>query len=89
MAYMTKFAKACLILIVIGLLISSLLFAYYHFHWGIKPCEGLPTDAANCGDADLGGVVFVLIGVPLALLGLVGLIASTIAGFVDRHKRTR
>ena len=71
-----------------GLLIASFVFVYYGFHLGIKPCKGLPTDAANCGDADMGGVIFVVVGIPIALFGFVStlltlLMARLKPGFSD------
>lgn len=62
-----------LIIIALGFCITCGIFVYYGFHLGIKPCKGLPTDAANCGDGDFGGVIFILFGVPIMLFGLVSL----------------
>lgn len=81
-----KANRIYLALIVIGVLITSVTFVYYGFHLGIKPCTGLPSDAANCGDADLGGVPFLLIGIPIALLGILSLCLSLIW---HRIKRSR
>ena len=67
-------------IIAAGLLITSAVFVYYGLDLGIKPCRGLPSDAANCGDADMGGVVFVFVGVPITLLGVVSLTISLLAG---------
>jgi hypothetical protein len=82
-----RLAKISLLLILAGLMISSFVFVYYHFHLGIKPCQGLPTDAANCGDADFGGIIYPLIGVPVAFVGLVGLVVSVVMGLVRRNKQ--
>jgi hypothetical protein len=68
--------KVSLTILVAGLLIVSLIFPYYAFHWGIKPCQGLPSDAANCGDGDFGGVLFLVSGGPLVLYGTVTLILA-------------
>jgi hypothetical protein len=62
-----------LLITTVGLLIMAIVVPYYAFHWGVKPCTGTPIDAANCGDADLGGVGFILIGLPITLLGIAGL----------------
>ena len=88
---MTKFLKqklniVFLCIIVLGLLITSLTFVYYGFHLGIEPCKGLATDAANCGDADLGGVGFILIGVPIILLGVIGLVIKLVWGYIKRKR---
>lgn len=52
----------------------SIVLPCYAFHWGIKPCTGMPGDADNCGDADLGGVGFIMLGMPITMLGLIGLV---------------
>ncbi|HSX42860.1 MAG TPA: hypothetical protein VLF59_02120 [Candidatus Saccharimonadales bacterium] len=67
-----------LIIIALGLCITCGIFVYYGFHLGIKPCKGLPTDAANCGDGDFGGVIFILFGVPIMLFGLMTLAAAVL-----------
>jgi hypothetical protein len=67
-------------IIAAGLLILSGVFVYYGLDLGIKPCQGVPSDAANCGDADMGGVIFVFAGAPIALLGIVSLVISLLAG---------
>lgn len=67
-----------LAIIVLGLFITCGIFVYYGFHLGIKPCKGLPADAASCGDGDFGGVVFILFGVPIMLFGLVSLAAAVL-----------
>lgn len=64
------------IIIAAGLLIASFIFVYYGLHLGIKPCQGLPSDAANCGDGDFGGAIFLLLGVPVVLFGIVSLLTS-------------
>jgi len=74
-----------LIIIAAGLLITSGVFVYYGFHLGIKPCEGLPSDAANCGDADLGGVVFIFVGIPIALFGIVSLLVALVMTYAKPH----
>ncbi len=68
--------KLSLAIIAAGVLIISLVVPYYALNLGIQPCQGLLTDAANCGDADLGGVVFVFGGAPLVAYGLVTLILA-------------
>jgi hypothetical protein len=80
---MTKRNKISLGLITVGLLLVATMFAYYHFQWGVKPCKGLTTDPANCGDADFGGIYFLLGGLPFVLAGIVGLISSL---FVKQRK---
>lgn len=75
---MSRLVKLSLGFIGAGLLTLSLIFAYYHFHWGVEPCKGLPSDPSNCGDADFGGVYFVLVGVPLILAGLLGLVYAAV-----------
>lgn len=67
-----------LIIIALGFCITGGIFVYYGFHLGIKPCKGLPTDAANCGDGDFGGVIFILFGAPIILFGLMSLAATTL-----------
>lgn len=62
---------------IIGLVITGLIFPYYAFHWGIKPCDE-PGAGANCGDADFGGLVFIVIGVPLVAVGLICLLLSAV-----------
>jgi hypothetical protein len=47
---------------------------YYAFHWGVKPCTGTPADLDNCADADLGGLFFIMLGLPIAMLGVAGII---------------
>jgi hypothetical protein len=84
---MTKFVKIALAVTVVGLLVTLFVFPYYGFHMGIKPCEGLPSDAANCGDADLGGVMFVVIGVPIMAAGLVSLLCYGVVRFIKRKKK--
>jgi magnesium-transporting ATPase (P-type) len=74
-----------LIIIAAGLLIMGATFVYYGFHLGIKPCEGLPSDAANCGDADLGGVVFIVVGAPITLFGIVSLLVSSVMTYARPH----
>jgi hypothetical protein len=75
-----------LIITLVGLLIMSVVLPYYAFHWGVKPCTGMTTDAANCGDADVGGVGFILIGLPITLLGLIGLCVRWVIRRL-RHKK--
>jgi hypothetical protein len=75
-----------LCIIAIGLFVSGLTFVYYGFNLGIKPCEGLASDAANCGDADLGGVGFLLIGVPITLLGIISLVINLVLGYVKSKR---
>lgn len=82
-----RLAKVFLLVMLAGLLISSFVFVYYHFHLGIKPCQGLPADADNCGDADLGGIIFPLIGLPIAFLGLIGFVISVVMIFVRRRRQ--
>ena len=84
---MKRLTQLFLLVTLVGLLISSFIFVYYHFHLGIKPCQGLPTDADNCGDADLGGIIYPLVGVPIACVGLVGFIVSLVVGLVRRHRQ--
>lgn len=84
---MTKLAKFSLGAALLGLLVLGCMFVYYHFHLGIKPCEGLPTDASNCGDADLGGVYFIFVGFPLIFLGIVGLLADYIRRYLKRNTK--
>jgi hypothetical protein len=63
-----------IIITLIGLLIMVIVVPYYAFHWGVKPCTGTSVDAANCADADLGGVFFIMLGLPIAVLGVAGII---------------
>lgn len=77
-SFSKKSIVASLLIAALGLLIISGMFVYYGFNLGIQPCEGLPSDAANCGDADLGGVVFVFVGLPIALFGIVSLAVAWI-----------
>lgn len=75
-----------LCIIGIGLCFIGAGFGYYAFHLGIKPCESLPSDAANCGDADFGGVGFIIIGVPIALLGIISLVINVVWGHLkNKH----
>jgi len=67
------------------LLVTSAVFVYYGFHLGIKPCTGSSSDAANCGDADLGGVIFVVIGVPITLFGIVSLLVALVLPYFRAH----
>lgn len=83
---MTRLFKISSTAVIFGLLAISLMFAYYHFHWGIKPCQGLPTDASNCGDADMGGVYFLAFGAPSLFLGTMGLITSAVMAIFNRHQ---
>lgn len=64
-----------IVITVIGLLIMSIVLPYHYFDWGIKPCMGTPADVDNCGDADFGGVGFIMLGLPIAILGIIGIIA--------------
>lgn len=83
---MTKLTKFSLAALVIGIVILSLIFPYYHFHWGIKPCTGLPSDASNCGDGDFGGVNFVLAGLPFVAAGVLGLLVAVIRYFFFKRR---
>jgi hypothetical protein len=65
-----------LVVLAVGIAIVALVFPYYALHWGIKPCQGLPTDAANCGDGDFGGAIFLLGGAPLILYGFATLLLA-------------
>lgn len=84
---MTKLTKISLAVIGTGLLTISFIFIYYYFHLGVKPCKGLPTDASNCGDADFGGVYFILAGIPLILIGIVGLSIACVRYYYRRKSR--
>ena len=84
---MSKVTKLSLICIVIGVIVLAGIFPYYHFEWGIKSCQGLPTDAANCGDGDFGGVLFVVSSLPFFGLGLLGLAYALIRALIRRYKR--
>lgn len=81
---MTKLSKISLAAIGIGISILGLMLVYYYLHLGVKPCKGLPTDASNCGDADFGGVYFLLIGAPLILSGGVGCMVACVRYFLRR-----
>lgn len=85
---MTKLTKASLATISTGLVTVGFTFIYYHFHLGIKPCEDLPTDASNCGDADFGGVYFIMVGVPIILIGIIGLLIAGIRYYCQRKSRS-
>lgn len=74
--YKKKPVLTSLIIITTGLLIFAAMYAYYALNLGIKPCKGLPSDAANCGDGDFGGIYFILIGLPLILFGIILLVES-------------
>lgn len=76
--YKKKPVLASLILIAVGVLVTSGIFVYYGFHLGIKPCKGLPSDTENCGNGDFGGLYFILIGVPIIIFGVVRLLDSFI-----------
>ena len=82
-----KSTKIYLGIILLGLVISSLTFVYYGFNLGIKPCNGFPSDAANCGDADLGGIGFILIGIPIVALGVVGFLVHMVWDFIKASRR--
>ena len=75
-----------LVIIAIGLLIMAVAVPYYAFDWGVKPCTGALTDAANCGDADLGGMAFIMLGLPLAVLGILGAFVRWTVGLARRKK---
>jgi len=77
---------ASLIVIAVGILITSFMFVYYHYHLGIKPCKNLPSDAANCGDGDFGGVFFFLIGVPVTVFGIACLFHFWRPSFLKRNR---
>ena len=81
-----KSNMAYITIILIGLQIIALSFIYYGLHLGIKPCKGLSTDASNCGDADMGGVVFVLIGAPFILFGILCLTINLFIGYLKRRR---
>lgn len=81
---MPRIVKFSLICIAIGVIILAGIFPYYYFEWGIKSCQGLPTDPANCGDGDFGGVWFVLFGLPFVGLGLLGLVYAAIRALLRR-----
>ena len=84
---MSKIIKLSLICIVAGVVILAGIFPYYYFEWGIKSCQGLPTDAANCGDGDFGGVLFLLYSLPFFGLGLLGLAYAAARALLRRYKR--
>jgi len=83
---MSKTVKLSLICIAAGVVIFAGIFPYYHFEWGVKSCQGLPTDAANCGDGDVGGVVFVLYSLPFFAIGLLGLTYAAARALIRRYK---
>jgi NADH:ubiquinone oxidoreductase subunit 6 (subunit J) len=82
---MSKLLKFSLICIVIGVIIFAGIFPYYYFEWGIKSCQGIATDAANCGDADMGGVLFMLYSLPFFALGALGLVYTAVRAIVRRY----
>ena len=77
----TKSVKITFAIMLLGIAIMAFVIPYYAFHWGLKPCQGLPTDANNCGDADIGGVVFIVVGFPIALLGLISTAAAVVGSY--------
>lgn len=83
---MSKIVKLSLICIAVGVIVLAGVFPYYYFEWGIKSCQGLPTDAANCGDADFGGVLFVLYSLPFFVLGVIGLAYAATRALVRHYK---
>ncbi len=83
---MSKTVKLSLICIIVGVIIFAGIFPYYYFEWGIKSCQGLPTDAANCGDGDVGGVVFVAYSFPFFCIGLLGLACAAIRALIRRYR---
>jgi hypothetical protein len=62
-----------ILLAVLGILILLSIFPYYWLHLGVKACQGLPTDASNCGDADFGGLGLLVLGLPIFIVGITGL----------------
>ena len=85
--------KVPLIITAIGVLVTLLIIPYYAFNLGIKPCEGLPTDPLNCGDADFGGVVFAFYGGTIMYYGLTALAVGAILkmarpNFDEKHYLT-
>jgi len=66
-----------LVIIVLGLLITAFSVIYYY----------LPIPRA-AEDADLGGAGFAIIGIPIFVLGIVGLILSLSSARFDKHKQT-
>jgi hypothetical protein len=85
---MTRIVTLSIISIIVGIIIFAGVFPYYYFEWGIQSCQGLPTDAANCGDADMGGVLFVLYSLPFFALGILGLAYAGVRALIRRYKRT-
>ena len=73
-------------IVAFGLLISCGTFIYYGFHLGIKPCQGLASDVSNCGDADIGGIGFMMIGVPIMLLGIISLAVNFVLGHIKSKR---
>ncbi|MEK7594361.1 MAG: hypothetical protein AAB436_01840 [Patescibacteria group bacterium] len=91
--FRAKQNKVLLGITILGLIIISFAFLYYavpNFH--IKPCSTDSAqqkfDAANCGDADIGGVGFVLLGVPIFLFGLVALCISIAQDKFSKNQQT-
>lgn len=74
------------IVLVVGLLVMGGAWMYYGFGWGTEPCTGAPTDAANCGDADMGGIGLFIIGLPIAFVGVAGLAVRALYGIFRSKK---
>jgi hypothetical protein len=84
---MTRTVKISLVSIAIGIIVLASIFPYYYFEWGVKSCQGLPTDPANCGDGDFGGVWFMLLSLPFIGAGLLGLAYALVRNLIRRNKR--
>lgn len=85
-AFSRRSFKVGLILVALSVLLLGLMVVYYVFHLGVKPCEGLPTDAQNCGDADFGGLFFIMAAVPAFLIGVIALVLSSVSVWLKRTK---
>ena len=83
---MPKIVKLSLICITAGVIILAGIFPYYYFEWGVKSCQGLPTDTANCGDGDFGGVLFLLGSLPFLSAGLLGLVYAGVRALIRHYK---
>lgn len=90
--FKNKTTKVAAIIILAGILITSLMFVYYALpNVGVPACSTDPAqrqyDPANCGDGDFGGVIFLFVGIPIVAFGLIVLIASLILRRLMRNFR--